>query len=423
MPHLTFFRNGQPVMRNNLKSQVVTIGRDSSCDIQLTEEDISRVHALISWTDRKFILTDKSTNGTFVNEKSVQNHELKHGDTISISDWRIKFDEDDSSTCETVIRSHQKSSKCEKISTSLGPIIGKSKSMKQLFALASKVAVSDATICITGESGTGKELIARYIHETSSRRTKSYVALNCGAIPSNLIESELFGHERGSFTSATSQHRGVFEQANAGSLFLDEIGEMPIDLQTRLLRVLETKMVKRVGAQAEIPVDVRIITATNKDLKKLVKEKSFREDLFYRLFVMPIEIPPLRDRKNDIEPLAKHFLSDISPDNVEIEIDESALTKLNKHEWPGNVRELKNTIQRAILVSNGSIIKNSDIIFGSTLEEDQTPLDEQEKKSVLGALSQAKGNASEAARQLGIARTTLTSMIKRHNIDIYEFKE
>ena len=239
-----------------------------------------------------------------------------------------------------------------------GNIVGDSEAIRTIFHLVKQVSSSKSTILISGESGTGKELIARAIHQNSPRSEKPFVAVSCGAIPENLLESELFGHIKGAFTGAIANKIGLFELADTGTLFLDEIGELPLLIQVKLLRVLQEKQFKRVGGVKDISVDVRIIAATNRDLRKMVEENTFREDLFYRLNVIPIHIPPLRERKEDIPALADHFLAKY---NREIgkhftHITEAARQQLQAYDWPGNIRELENTIERAVALETETVI-------------------------------------------------------------------
>ncbi len=246
--------------------------------------------------------------------------------------------------------------------------VGEHPKIKELKCLIEKIALTDATVLIMGESGTGKELVAKMIHSLSSRQNGPYIRMNCAAIPEGLIESELFGFERGAFTGAVQPRRGKFELANGGTILLDEIGEMPINLQAKLLRVLQEKEIDRLGGRT-IPIDVRVIATTNRDLAKEVKEGHFREDLFYRLSVFPIYIPPLRDRRDDIPLLVRHFLSIYSRKiGKEIEgVEKKAMQMLLNYDWPGNVRELENCIYRAVILANGPTIKEEDILFSSAL--------------------------------------------------------
>jgi two-component system response regulator PilR (NtrC family) len=230
--------------------------------------------------------------------------------------------------------------------------------MIKLFELIKSVAPTNSTVLITGESGTGKELAARAIHTNSTRQAAQFVSVNCGAVPETLLESELFGHLRGSFTGATANHKGLFEVAHQGTIFLDEIAEMSPSMQVKLLRVLQDKTFRSIGSTEEIEVDVRIIAATNKELEKVVAEKAFREDLYYRLNVIPIHMPPLRERRDDIEMLAEHFLAKASAEMGKkiAKISDEAMQLMTQHDWPGNVRELENVIERAVALESSQVI-------------------------------------------------------------------
>lgn len=304
-------------------------------------------------------------------------------------------------------------------------IVCESKAMKEVIELAEKVApLENTTVLITGESGVGKEVIARYIHNISPRRKKRFVAVNCGAIPPNLIESELFGYEKGAFTGAASRKKGLFEVADGGTLFLDEIGEMPLEAQVKLLRVLQERKIQRVGGIEEIPVDVRVIAATNKNLEELVAKGSFREDLFYRLNVFPIHIPPLRERKEDIEPLVKLFIERITGKTPEEPVLTAGAKKLlERYPFPGNVRELANAIERALILTGGKLPITADTlafleIKGTgnkkvfELPPEGISLEELEKELIRQALERTGGNKSAAARLLGLTRTKLRTRLK-----------
>lgn len=315
-----------------------------------------------------------------------------------------------------------------------GELLGRSRLMQELFALVHRIAPSDATVLITGESGTGKELLARALHASSGRANKAFVALNCGALPVSIIESELFGHERGAFTGATTQHRGVFEQAHGGTLLLDEIGEMPLELQTRFLRVLETKTVRRVGGTADLPIDCRIIAATNRDLAQLVERSLFREDLYYRLYIVPLIIPALREHPEDILLLARHFLSTQRRTGQLWHFSATAEEKLRRHAWPGNVRELRHTIERAIVTAPGALIDADHLLLAPARQGHETSLRvaeastryglrDHERKMIEEALASYAGNVSQAAKVLGIARSTLLVRIKKFGIDINSIRQ
>jgi len=298
-------------------------------------------------------------------------------------------------------------------------IVARSGRMKEVLELVDKVSQTPKTsVLIQGETGTGKELIAHAIHHRSSRAGKPLMDLNCSAIPENLMEAHIFGHEKGAFTDAKTQHKGLFELADGGTVFLDEIGDLSLSLQPKLLRFLETQTFKRVGGTRDLQVDVRIIAATNKDLMQSTREKTFREDLYYRLKVMEIHIPPLRQRRDDIIPLAYSFLSHFNEEfKKAIEgISPKAETLLEAYDWPGNVRELKNSLERAVLLANGEEILPQHLPWEVRGEEDEEPptqyslnysLEEMERMHILNVLQDTGGNKSLAARRLGISRSTL----------------
>lgn len=307
-------------------------------------------------------------------------------------------------------------------------MVGPSKSMKDIFRFIERVAVSDISVLICGESGTGKEMVAHAIHLQSQRKNNPFVVINCGAIPENLLESELFGHEKGAFTGAHAQKRGKFELAHTGSVFLDEIGELAPPLQVKLLRFLQDRKIERVGGTQPIDIDVRIIAATNRDLKKDMENHVFREDLYYRLKVVPLDMPPLRDRKEDIIPLAQHFLKKFCREHrkIPVTLSPEAEGALLMHPWPGNVRELENLISRSVVLSPRSVLKPSDLGFAL----DQIPTDVNlkfakkaiEMEFVKKALSRNGGIVSRAARELGISRVNLYELIEKYNIRRQEFK-
>ncbi|MDI6731397.1 MAG: sigma-54 dependent transcriptional regulator [Candidatus Margulisbacteria bacterium] len=309
-------------------------------------------------------------------------------------------------------------------------IVGKSREIREIFGTIEDVAGSSATILITGESGTGKELVARAIHNRSPRKNKLFVAVNCAAIPENLLESELFGHERGSFTGAFDKQIGKFEIASGGTLFLDEIGSMPHSMQAKLLRALQHKEIERVGAGYPIPIDVRIISATNSDLREAIKEKKFREDLFYRLNVVPIHIPPLRKRKEDIPLLSNHFLHKYNHEfgKKVKSISEDAIRILKRYDWPGNVRELENIIERMVVLAKSGLIGAEHLpadIKTGLFPLSKRPADTSLVKAVQRfeadfirkTLESAGGKKGKTAKLLGIHRNTLTNYAKRLNIN------
>lgn len=313
-------------------------------------------------------------------------------------------------------------------SEGLHGIIGMSRCMKEIFRFIQRVAASDISVLICGESGTGKEVVARAVHQQSQRKDNPFVVVNCGAIPENLLESELFGHEKGSFTGAHAQKRGRFELAHTGTLFLDEIGELAPPLQVKLLRFLQDRRIERVGATHPIELDVRIIAATNRNLQKDMENHVFREDLYYRLKVVPLDMPPLRNRKEDIIPLAEHFLKKFCHEHRKppMSLSPEAEGALLMHPWPGNVRELENLISRSVVLSPRSILKPSDLGFAL----DHIPTDVNlkfarkaiEKDFVQKALHRNGGIVSRAARELGISRVNLYELINKYEIRVQEFK-
>ncbi|MFO7712247.1 MAG: sigma-54 dependent transcriptional regulator [Dehalococcoidia bacterium] len=303
-------------------------------------------------------------------------------------------------------------------------IIAKSSKMQRLIELIKIVGKSNATVLITGESGTGKELVARAIHTQSDRHNRPFVAVSCAALPESLLESELFGHEKGSFTGAYSQKKGKFEYANGGTLFLDEVGEMSGNIQVHLLRVLEERELTRVGGNESIKVDVRIISATNKDLTKAIERQEFREDLYYRLNVVNIELPPLRERREDIPLLAEHFLNKFASDNRKaVEgFSSEAIEFLLDYDWPGNVRELENSVERAVILAKDNLVAAADLrqrgMVSTGSSRPGRNLKEIEREHILNVLRETGDNYSESARVLGISRMTLYNKVKEYGIAV-----
>ncbi|MDP2916561.1 MAG: sigma-54 dependent transcriptional regulator [Dehalococcoidia bacterium] len=304
-------------------------------------------------------------------------------------------------------------------------IIAKSAKMQQVIDIIKVVARSNATVLVTGESGTGKELVARALHAQSYRKDKPFVAVSCAALPESLLESELFGHEKGSFTGAYAQRKGKFEIADKGTLFLDEIGEMSPNIQVHLLRVLEEKEFARVGGNEPVKVDVRLITATNKDIRKAVAAGQFREDLYYRLNVVSIELPPLRERREDIPLLAEYFLRKFARQNQKKVSDFSleAVDFLLKYEWPGNVRELENAIERAVILTRNAYVEANDLAQDNVLMTHHRvssgkKISDVEKNHIVQVLIETGGNCSETARLLGISRMTLYNKIRAYGLTV-----
>ena len=311
-----------------------------------------------------------------------------------------------------------------------GNIVARSDKMKGVLEIVTRIAGNDSTVYIQGESGTGKELIAKAIHMASNRKDKPFIALNCAAIPETLLESKLFGHERGAFTGATQSARGSFTQAHTGTIFLDEIGDMSLTIQAKVLRVLQERQFYPVGSEKLAEVDVRVIVATNKDLEEEVKKGLFRNDLYYRVHVIPIQLPPLRDRKEDIQPLVDHFLKKFNH-NMKKEVKgvtTEAMKKLLLHDWPGNVRELENTIEFAMAMTQLDWITEDDVLQSKTLPTDETlkPLKDAknafERSYLIGLLQICQGNVSEAAELADKYRADFYTLLRKHNLNAADFR-
>ena len=305
-----------------------------------------------------------------------------------------------------------------------GRLYGSSTVMQDVYRMIEKVAPTEATVFITGESGCGKELVARTIHERSPRARGAFVAINCGAIPQNLIEAELFGHERGAFTGANRQHRGCFERAEGGTLFLDEITEMPLEMQVRLLRVLETGRFVRVGGDGEIRTNVRVLAATNRDALDAVRDGRLREDLMYRLAVFPIVLPPLRERDGDTELLAEHFLQNLNVESaMSKRFSRAALTTIRAYHWPGNVRELKNAVHRAFIMAEEFVELDLAGLACPAVEGEclrmpvGTSLAEMERQAIFATLDHCRGNKRRAAEMLGVSLKTLYNRLTAYQAE------
>jgi DNA-binding NtrC family response regulator len=337
-------------------------------------------------------------------------------------------------TLETVLKLKRLESENRELRARLGrhEIVWKSEVMRRVMAQVERVAVSDSRVCILGESGTGKELIARAVHDKSARRTGPFIALNCAAVPGELIESELFGHEKGAFTGAAARHAGKFEQAHKGTLFLDEIGDMPAVMQAKLLRVLEEGEIERVGGSGAQRVDVRVVTATHRNLEEQVRAGAFRQDLYHRIFVFPVQLPPLRERMDDIAALVEHFNRSISEMNGWRlkPFTEAAVAALQHHAWPGNVRELRNAVERLLLLADlevgeedvrltlpqiATASKSSGTLSLGTLA---TRTEAFERETIRAELERSNHSMTEAARALGLERSHLYKKCAQLGIDI-----
>lgn len=316
----------------------------------------------------------------------------------------------------------------EALKLALGPeeIIGESASIREVLRLVSRVGPTDSTVLITGESGTGKELIARALHRSSGRREASFITVDCGSLVETLFESELFGHVKGSFTGAVSTKHGRLELANRGTIFLDEIGNLSLNTQSKLLRAIQEREITKVGSSRPIKIDVRIVCATNQDLMKRVKEGTFREDLYYRISVVPIHICPLRERKEDIGPLVHYFISKYSEKRkTDVKgISSKAMKMLVQYDWPGNVRELENVIERAIVLSKGNRLEPEDLLYPANVTSSKSWISPQslslcdvEREHIRKVFEMTSGNKSETARLLGIDRKTLRARLREYDIE------
>jgi two-component system, NtrC family, response regulator len=306
-------------------------------------------------------------------------------------------------------------------------IVGNTRAMREIFEVIQRVARSDATVLVQGESGTGKELIARAIHRRSRRRDAPFVAINCGAIPESLLEAELFGHERGAFTGAHIQRKGRFELAERGTLFLDEIAELSLMLQVKLLRFLQVHTIERIGGREPIQLDLRVIAATNKELKGEMARGQFREDLYYRLSVVTIDVPPLRDRGEDVAILANTFLRRAAQtQHRRLRFSGEALRALRAYPWPGNIRELENKVSRAVIMARSRLIEPGDVDLPTPGPERPASLREMrehaEREALVEALSRHRGNISQAARDLSVSRPTLHGLLDKHGVNAREFR-
>jgi two-component system, NtrC family, response regulator HydG len=310
----------------------------------------------------------------------------------------------------------------EQISKPFGEIIGESSAIREVFGLVEKVAKTDANVLILGENGTGKELIARAIHQRSLRKDNSFVSVDMGAITETLFESELFGHKKGAFTDAREDRPGRFELANGGTLFLDEIGNLSLSLQSKLLSALQARQVTRVGSNQSIPVDIRLICATNMPLHQMVKEGTFRQDLLYRINTVEIKVPPLADRMEDITLLAQHYLDHYARKYHKpvTTISPGATDKLKRYAWPGNIRELQHSIERAVIMTDSPSLQESDFLFSRPVSSSASPetlnLDEVEKAAIVKALSLYSGNISKAADELGLTRASLYRRMEKYGL-------
>jgi transcriptional regulator with GAF, ATPase, and Fis domain len=408
----------------------MSVGTAPTNDVVLTDETVSRYHLELERSEGEILLRDHgSTNGTIVNGIRLELGAIPPGSKIRMGRTVIVVREGERREIEL----HD--------SARLGRLVGASDIMRKLMAMIARIAKSDASVLICGETGTGKELVARELHDRSPRRGQPFEVIDCGAILPTLLASELFGHEQGAFTGAERQHLGAFERADGGTLFLDEIGELPPALQTALLGALERRQFHRVGGRDPVHVDVRVLAATNRDLRREVNSGAFRQDLYYRIAVVPLTLPPLRDRPEDIPILVEHFLRLLGRESTEGFLTPKVLDSFRQHFWPGNVRELKNTIEAAIATdevpnlfspigereqerdeygaANAILL---DELVGRRYDDARAELiDRFEVAYITALLERNDGNVSQAARDSGMHRSYLTKLLRRHQLRLKRF--
>jgi transcriptional regulator with GAF, ATPase, and Fis domain len=406
------------------KKRSVLIGTHPSSDLALTDPHVSRLHARIDIDEAEYLLSDLgSTNGTRLGGVRVRIACLEDDSTIELGATRLRF-----RTLGEPFRIELSGDEA------FEGLIGRSVPMRELFALCARVAPSDAAVLIQGETGTGKELVAHAIHERSMRKGRPFVVFDCGAVPPTLIESELFGHERGAFTGAVAARAGVFERADGGTLFLDEIGELALELQPKLLRALETGEVTRVGGERPLRVDVRVLAATHRDLARMVHEGRFRADLYYRLAVIRLPVPPLRERRDDIPLLAAAFVKDVlgdlshtSQSKIPQTTLEAIFESLRTHDWPGNVRELRNVVERAAILADPKLIHAGalDAVTELTRSVERSiskrvtlraARAEHERAYLSDLLRATEGDLDEASRIAQVHRKSLERLIRKHKL-------
>jgi transcriptional regulator with GAF, ATPase, and Fis domain len=418
-----------------ISGDVIRIGKVEGNDVVLPEETVSRVHCEILRDTKGHLLRDlNSTNGTFLDGAEIREAYIRAGSVITVGTVQLKFQPYEERI--EILPSEK---------DSLGELVGASLRMREIFGLIERIASTEATVLIEGETGTGKDLVARTLHNLSRRKNGPFIVVDCGAVAANLVESELFGHEKGAFTGATATRMGAFElasQSGGGTIFLDELGELSLELQPKLLRVLEQREIRRVGGNRTIKVDIRVVAATKRDLLREVQQGKFREDLFFRLSVVPIRVPPLRERKEDLALLVRAFMKRMQTEQgaAPRELDESALATLFHHDWPGNVRELRNVLERGVYLAPGAQPVKLVSLPGQSMSDGIEALpasssaapafdpalsyrdnkerweNDFEKRYLMWLMDRAQGNISRAAREADMDRKYLHKLLKKHSI-------
>ena len=418
-----------------ISSDVFQVGKAPENDLVIGDETVSRQHFAIVRDAKGYLVRDlQSTNGTFLDGAEIKEAYIRAGSVIGAGASELKF---------TPFEERIEILPSEK--EVLGEMVGRSQAMREIFGLIERIATTDATVLIEGETGTGKDMIARTPHQLSKRRDAPFIVVDCGAVAGTLIESELFGHEKGAFTGAVAGRQGAFELASGGTVFLDELGELSLDLQPKLLRVLEQRELRKVGGSKTLKVDLRVIAATRKDLRSEVEKGKFREDLYFRLNVVPITAPSLRDRREDIPPLVDHFLAKLgAPGAAPPQLSDATRAALYAHDWPGNVRELRNVMERALALgtdpgalvaplgenplgrasssaSGGGSPEGIDFEPGLSFRDTKERWNEVfERRYLQWLLKRAEGNISKAARDADMDRKYLHKLLRKYGIDAQE---
>jgi DNA-binding NtrC family response regulator len=402
----------------------LSVGTAPGNDLVLGDSTVSRHHFAIGPTPRGHQIRDLgSTNGTIVNGVAIESAFLRPGAVIAVGETRLRFEHLDDEVCEPLSAEGR-----------WGAALGTSDAMRRIFVVLPRIADADATVLIEGETGTGKSMLAQAIHDASPRRAGPFVTVDCGSIPPTLIESELFGHEKGAFTGATAPRIGAFESARGGTVFLDEIGELPLDMQPKLLRALDGQSIKPIGGNQTVRLDVRVIAATNRDLRAEVNRNRFRSDLFYRLATVRLRIPPLRERVDDIPLLAAHFYAQFSPGDPEPPA--SLLADLIRQDWHGNVRELRSAVERAVLLGDPTLWReiaggapmqptgdDPDAILGtaeSFRAAKELAVGAGERAYITALVEKYDRNLSRAARAVRMDRNHLRELLRRYGVTIRE---
>ncbi len=433
---LVVVRGADRGKEHTLAGDVIRLGKWEGNEVVLNEETVSRVHCEIIRDAKGHLLRDlHSTNGTFLDGAEVREAYLRAGSVITVGTVQLRF--------------HPFEERIEILPSekeSLGELVGTSMRMREIFGLVERIAPTEATVLIDGETGTGKDLVARTLHAMSRRKAAPFIVVDCGAVSGPLIESELFGHEKGAFTGAAAMRQGAFELASGGTIFLDELGELSLDLQPKLLRVLEQREIRRVGGNRTIKVDIRVVAATKQDLQREVQKGKFREDLYFRLSVVPIRMPALRERREDLPLLVSNFLARMggpggASSGTTRAIDETTMASLMAHDWPGNVRELRNVLERGVYLAPGAqpiklvtLPGDAGLVSGNAhgSAPEATNFDPSlsyrghkeraehdfERRYLTWLMTRAQGNISRAAREADMDRKYLHKLLRKHNIDV-----